>query len=214
MTENIPITISTYHEYLLEAILSLGEGLRRKGLESEIFSRYSFLMIANSLEAAANALLLDLNVESDYYEELEKLNTLMKFKTFCYFNKKKLNVGDVRFARIRDIISCRNEFVHPKPKQVDFNFDLKTNEIIFASSKTKNRNYPLYFSEIKSKHALTALEDTLSFVSWVCFDICKLKIDDGSLMLGLGSRSRTSDLTYLGEKYKIKFDQRTFGEIR
>ena len=61
MTEDSLITISTYHEYPLEAIVVLREGLQRKELEGEIFSRYSFLLIANSLEAAANALLLSLN---------------------------------------------------------------------------------------------------------------------------------------------------------
>ncbi|MFN8253749.1 MAG: hypothetical protein U0V75_17890 [Ferruginibacter sp.] len=214
MSDNSLITISTYHEYLLEAIVSLQEGLSRKGIEGEIFSRYSFLLISNSLEAAANALLLSLDFEKDYYEELEKLGTLTKFKTFCKFKNKTLPIGDIKFARIKDIISCRNEFVHPKPKRVDFIFDKGIKDYAYKTIKTKNRNYPLYFSEIKPLHVLTALDDALTFIAWICFDICKLKIKEGALMLGFGSCSWTGDITTLSLEYNLSLDQRSFGKSK
>lgn len=220
-------SISTYHEYILEAIYSLRLGVTfyenakqvpadigsdQSMLNAEINSRYSFLMISNSLESAANALLLSLNLDKEYYEELERTSTLVKFKLFCDFLGKRLDQGDIKFGRIKDIISCRNEFVHPKPRKANYRIDNSTSEIMFEVKSTKNRNYPTYFSEIKPSHVMTALEDTLIFISWVCFDICKLGIQDGALKLGFGSYASTADIDIIGNDYEIKFDKRTFGQ--
>jgi hypothetical protein len=62
-------------------------------------------------------------------------------------------------------------------------------------------------------HVLTALEDTLAFLSWVCFDTCKLEIQDGALRLGLGSFGSNADIDIIGVDNSIKFDKRTFGQI-
>lgn len=227
MTTNL-VPISTYHEYILEAIYSLRLGLsfyeRAKFVPSDVGSdnsmfiaeincRYSFLMISNSLESAANALLLSLNLEKEYYEELERTSTLVKFKLFCDFMGKRLDQSDIKFARIKDIVNCRNEFVHPKPRKANYNFDKQTSEIKFDIKSTKNRNYPLYFSEIKPQHVLTALQDAMIFLSWVCFDICKLEIQEGAYRLGLGSYGSNGDIDIIGIKHNIKFDQRTFGKV-
>ena len=226
MTTN-QTSISTYHEYILEAIYALRYGLAyyeiakqipadtgsdQSMLIAEIKSRYSFLMISNSLESAANALLLSLNLDKEYYAELERTSTLVKFKIFCDFLGKRLDQGDIKFGRIKDIINCRNEFVHPKPRKATYRIDNFNSEIKFEVKSTKNRNYPAYFSEIKPTHVLTALEDTLIFISWICFDICKLEIQDGAFKLGFGSYGSTGDIDNIGEDYEIKFDKRTFGQ--
>lgn len=219
-------SISTYHEYILEAIYSLLIGLKYYELAkrtpadvcsdnfmimAKIHSRYSFLMISNSLESAANALLLSLKLDRDYYEELERTSTLIKFQLFCEFMGYRLDRSDKKFIRIKDIVTCRNEFVHPKPRKANYKIDNECSEIKFEIKKTKSRNYPLYFNEIKPYHTLAALEDTLNFISWVCYDICKLEIKDGALRLGLGSYGSTSDLNIIELEQKIQFDKRTFG---
>jgi hypothetical protein len=75
-------TISTYHEYILEAIYCLRQGLsfcehakkvpadiesEQSMLVAEVHCRYSFVMIASSLEASANALLLSLQLDKEYF---------------------------------------------------------------------------------------------------------------------------------------------------
>lgn len=124
---------------------------------------------------------------------------------------KRLDQGDIKFGRIKDIINCRNEFVHPKPRKANYSIDGVTSEIKYDIKSTKNRNYPMYFSEIKPKHVLSALEDALTFLSWVCFDICKLETQDGAFRLGLGSYGSTADIDIIGEENQIKFDKRTLG---
>lgn len=227
MTTRNQISISTYHEYILEAICALRYGLSfnekaklvppdigsdNSMIFAEINCRYSFLMICNSLESAANALLISLKLDQEYYGELERTSTLVKFKLFCDFMGKRLDQGDIKFGRIKDIIHCRNEFVHPKPKKTDYSIDSLTSKTIYTIKSTKIRNYPIYFSEIKPKHVLTALEDTLTFLSWVCFDICKLETKDGAFRLGVGSYGSTVDIDIIGEENHIPFDKRTFGK--
>lgn len=198
MNEMFHTSISTYHEYILEAIYSLRHGLffSKKAKQvsqdigsdqsmiiAEIFCRYSFLMIANSLEAAANALLLSLDLDKLIYEKLERKKTLDKFKLFCDYSGRSLDQGDVKYARVNDVIKCRNEFVHPKPQIANYTVDSTTFYVHYNIKKTKSRTYPLYFSEIKSENVLTALQDTLAFLSWVCFDICQLNIQEGAFKI-------------------------------
>ncbi|HPJ12963.1 MAG TPA: hypothetical protein PLV00_06220 [Caldisericia bacterium] len=167
-------------------------------------------MISNSIEAAANAFLISLNFNKEYYEELERLNTLLKFQIFCDLNGKRLNQEDVKYARIKEIINCRNEFVHPKPK-INVNSTSDDSAIIYDFKKTKTRNYPLYFIMINPYQVIDALEDTLAFISWICFDICKFSIKEGAMKLGLDSTESRAEILDIGELYSRSFDRRSFG---
>lgn len=216
------ITVSTCHEYILEAIASIRFGLtfheeRDKhepsgantyGLLGDMYGRYAFIMIANSLEAAANAMLLHLKV--DNYEKLERMKTSAKFTTFCNTHNCTLDLGDVRFQRVNDIITCRNQFVHPKPRFVEYTTDVKGNEV-FAVQRTGQRSYPFYHSLISLADAVQALQDTLAFLSWMVFDICEFPIQEGAFVLGFNSYGSTADIDFVAAITKIKFDERTFG---
>lgn len=221
-------TISTYHEYINEAILALRNGLHIYNHDIEenilelgdhpiipidgvLFCRYAFLMISNSIEAAANALIFTLQKDKSLYNELERMNTLAKFEIFCEFLGKTIPKGDVRYMRLNEIIKCRNEFVHPKPRIVGYSVDDNTSELTFDVKKTSDRQYPYYFADIYPKHVITALDDTLNFISWVCFDICKFDIIDGSLRLGINSYGSCGDIIMLEGLYNLRFDKRSFG---
>ena len=220
------ISISTYHDYILEAINTLFIGLqyyecaklvpRDVGSDSSMdlanmHIRYSFLMICNSIEAAANALLKSIGLNKYYYEELERLKTLLKFQIFCDFNGKRLDQGDVKYARIKDIVLCRNEFVHPKPRKVNVSFSSGDSEVTYEVTHTKERNYPLYIKLIEPLQVIDALEDTLAFISWICFDVCSLELKKGAMMLGLDSIQSQAAILEIGEMYSKSFDRRTFG---
>ena len=103
-------------------------------------------------------------------------------------------------------------------QQIAEKYGFKTRQVIhrlfrkFDIKSKQNRNYPTYFSEIKPLHLLTALEDALTFLSWVCFDICKLEIQDGAFRLGFGSYGSTADIDIIGIENNITFDKRTFGK--
>ena len=221
-------TIDTYHEHMCEAIYALRSGLTfykdAKQTEEDDLKwgwlyrnavmqcRYAFLLAANALEAAANALLLELDTSRASYEDLEKLQTLLKFEVVCLTHGKKLDRGNALYGRVVDVVKCRNEFVHPKPRKtlVQLNADGSDMEIIVA--KTKMKGYPTAFSNFDPNHAREAIGDVLAFISWIAFDVCQYSIDDGSLRLGFGSRRSTGDVTILAHEYG--FDTRSFGETQ
>jgi hypothetical protein len=118
-------SISTFHEYFDEAVSSIHIGLKLFHGDQHISlglmnCRYGILMLCNSLESAANGLLLSVNLGDRLFEELEKVTTMAKYEIFCELNGRKLDRSDIKFARIKEIISYRNEFVHPKPRLVNY----------------------------------------------------------------------------------------------
>ena len=217
--------ISTYHEYVLEGSFSLRIGLtnitKSYNISDEIEKetlvnianlncRYSFLMFANALEAAANALLMHSTQDKSLYFDLEKQKTLLKFRIFCKLHGKELNISDQRYNNIKELIQVRNEFVHPKPKDVEFVDEKDLLNLELNTKKTKSKTYPLYFGEINEQHAIEALKDILDFIAWVCFDICELPIGDGALILGLGTVCGNNDIEHISRMVNTEFDYRTF----
>jgi hypothetical protein len=136
MSENHKITIDTYHEYMCEAFFALRSSLSSLDsaqtceeddsqgywlcVDANMQCRYSFLLAANSLEAAANAMLLNLDTTPSLYYDLEKLPTLLKFEFLCMSLGKRLDRGNDLYAKIKEVVRCRNEFVHPKPRKATF----------------------------------------------------------------------------------------------
>ncbi len=148
------ITIDTYHEQMCEALCALRSGLRfyenasqleeddlEKGdlyLDAGMQCRYAFLLAANALEAAANALLLELDSSRALYEDLERLQTLLKFEVVCLAHGKKLDRGNALYGGIVDVVKCRNEFVHPKPRKTWVELTQDGSDVEISVSKTKN----------------------------------------------------------------------------
>jgi len=218
--------ISTYHEYMNEGAYSLRSAhtllvkvkeMDKGGIDStgsrtsaDLQSRYAFLMFANALEAAANALLLELHLPDESYKELEKLNTLSKIFLFSDIKGCPADRGNHLINFIKEIINCRNEFVHPKPSMVEV--DLSEAKPVLLTKKTKSKNYPLYFTEINFDHAIEALKDILSFLSWIVFDTCKYKLEEGAWAIGFNAYGSTGDIEIIGAESGIKFDLRTFSK--
>lgn len=220
-------TIATYHEYIKEGIVSLklahiyqrqaeindkaGKSSRNLQLSVALHSRYSFLMFANSIEAAANAFLRDLYLADESYENLEKLGTLAKIFLYCDLNDTPADKGNHLCNHVKEIINCRNEFVHPKPTEVDV--DLSNGKAVLLTKKTKVKSYPMYFREISFSLALEALKDVLSFLAWITFDICKHSLEDGVFTIGYDIfDGNTKVIESLQKDLNIKFDLRTFGK--
>jgi len=163
-------------------------------------------MIVNSLESAANSLLH--SISDDVYKENEQKPTMDKFKLFCKLNGIQLCISDIRYQSINELIICRNEFVHPKPRKEAYNIQTDSFNVI----RTSKKRYPLYYSEIQPKQIIHALEGTLSFLASICNDLCKFEVKEGALKLGFNSYGSTADIEWIGYNYQIQFDHRTFGK--
>ena len=123
-------------------------------------------------------------------------------------DNRNFDRSDIRYAKIKDVVKCRNEFIHPKPTYVSLNLNEKNN-IEFAVKKTKTSNFPLYLSLFEPLHAKYAINDILSFMGWIVFDICDYDLEKGSMLIGNGSVAKSGEVLIAGDKYG--FDLRPFG---
>jgi hypothetical protein len=225
MNDNFKAGINYYSEFMCEAIssyliaekyfeLSRNVPPERDLEKSNHYSsanynaRYAFLTAANALESAANALILGMDIGRSLYDELEKLSTLLKYEVFCISNGKRIDRSNSLYAKIKDVVKCRNEFVHPKPLHVNIRTN-ENDEIKFGVKRTKTRNYPLYISLFEPGHVQYAIRDILSFIAWVVFDICAYNIKEGALIIGNNTVSTTGAVSIAGDQYE--FDLRSFG---
>ena len=225
--EDARIQIDTYHGHMCEAIKSARSYFSLKEHagkcrpddpdrhnlmeDSGMQCRYAFLMATNSLEAAANALLKGLDISHALYGDLEKLSTLLKFEVVCIASGKKLDRDRDFFGRIKEIVRCRNEFVHPKPSLVPCGLAGDSKTLEPQLRRTKSRGYPLALEYLTPEHTKDAIGDILAFLSWVVFDICQCGIRDGAMALGCKSLCLSGDIDLFAREYG--FDIRTFGQI-
>ena len=219
--------ISTFHEYAAEAIFAIGQGLdiicrnnpeekfcdylTNRDISCEINYRYAFLMISNSLEAAANAMILAVLIHDDVYKNIEKKDLLHKIDFFCKRKEVSFDKGSHKAALISEIIDCRNEFVHPKPKHSIAMLNKQSGVIEYDIKRTGTRKYPLYFSEMQLRDTLNALKDSLDFISWIVFDLCKYPLKDGALLIGYNSFGHIGTLLEINNSFKLDLDLRCFG---
>lgn len=222
----MPIPIDTYHGHICEAIKTLrssflllshaqeqmDDGPSKHELleDAGMQCRYAFLLAANALEAAGNALLLGLETSRALYDDLEKLPTLLKFEVVCMAEGKRLDRGHHSYGLIKEIVQCRNEFVHPKPRMAPYEPDGVESTLGVEVSRTKSRRYPKTFEFVIPEDAKNAIGDILGFLGWVLFDICEFGIEDGSMRLGRDSRVVTGDAVLFADEFG--FDARTFGQ--
>lgn len=224
MKEILEITIDTFYEYMDESfgVLSIANNLkeddeRNPGDPNSAFyrpneymvsrlSRYSFLLSSMALESGANALIKKISNTNSMYEDYEKLPTLLKYETFCMYNGKIIDRGNTKYQNVKNIIYCRNEFVHPKPREAKV-LTSENGELLVSSKENKN-NYPVYLNFIMLDHSISAIGDIANFTSWILFDLCRFEIEDGCLTLGLDTYSSTGSMDKI---WNIKnFDRRVF----
>jgi len=223
---NASISIATYHEYILEGIYSLRLGLLAMraarvedqdtdpsgaGVVANLHFRYSFLMNCMALESAANALLIDVDPSGGAYKDYERKPLIEKFKHYCKLKSRDLDSSDEQLERIKRLIESRHEFVHPKPRKGACTDDGEVSENVGEGKDIPDHYYPKYFGLIGEQQALRALQDTVAFLSWLCFDVCGLRIEEGAYALGLGSFGSTADLDFVSEENNLELDTRTFG---
>lgn len=134
-----------------------------------------------------------MEISKSLYNDIEKLGTPLKFELFCILNNKKFDRDNFLYAKIKDVVRCRNEFVHPKPKDVDYQIN-ENDDIELLVTKTKTGNYPLYISLFEPGNVKLALSDMLSFLAWIVFDICGYNLKDGSFLIRNKVVSTSADI--------------------
>ncbi len=214
-------TIDIMNEFGIHSV-STKEIARREGItEAAIFKHYPkkndlYIAVLNYFSKYDNdiyqtvklkqlnpidAIIYYVDLYSSYFQSYPALTAISH-------SLDELRYNTALDEKVKEIINCRNEFVHPKPKSVEV--DLSGEEAVLLTKTTKSKKYPLYFSEIKFEHSIEALKATLDFLAWVCFDICKYDLEEGSAIIGFNSISSTADIDIIAAETNYKFDLRTF----
>ena len=91
---------------------------------------------------------------------------------------RRIDRGDDRYAKIRQVIRCRNDFVHPKGLSVQI-----LNSDKAEARLSGGREYPIAFDFIELNQVVLMIGDILRFVAWVVFDICEFSPSAGAKLI-------------------------------
>ena len=84
------------------------------------FARASIIAAALSVECAANCLIHSLELSAALRIELDKLPALAKIETYLLLSHfGALNRGRLEVQQMKELISARNEYVHPKVTKIE-----------------------------------------------------------------------------------------------
>lgn len=107
-------------ELLADAIVQYRESNRTDdSFVMNRFARASILASALSVECVANCLLISLDTSSRLSDELDRMSPLSKIEVYLKLKSRPaLDRGNLKVSKIADLISARNDFVHPKVKGI------------------------------------------------------------------------------------------------
>lgn len=84
------------------------------------YARASIIAAALSVECAANCLINSLDLTAHLRAELDKMPVLAKIETYLVLSDfGPLDRGRIEVQRVKELISARNDYVHPKVTTID-----------------------------------------------------------------------------------------------
>lgn len=139
-----------------------------------MYVRSAILHCALALEAAANACLDFLDLQKGAHEDFDKLQTLGKFDVFLSHIApgKRIDREHNLVRPIRNLISCRNTYVHSKVLTEEVNGQqivLKTWEPL-GLPKNQSHWQPI--------HAVKVFTVTADFLNYFFFELCPFRYDN------------------------------------
>jgi hypothetical protein len=141
--------------------------------EHKMYIRSAIIHCALALEAAANACLDVLRLQKGTHEEYDKLQTLAKFDLFLskFAPGKGLDREHVLVRPIRNLLTCRNTYVHSKV------FLEEADEKIIQLKSWEPLGLPKNQHYWQAIHAVKALTVTSDFLNFLFFEICHFNYD-------------------------------------
>jgi hypothetical protein len=175
--------------------------------DAGVFARYAFLLACNAFENCAFSLLESCDqLDTSLLDELERLRTLTKFELFALANGTTLPRGDERFGKAKQVVRCRNDFVHPKGLQITIAEDGKA-----VGREAGPREYPLAFDFIEIDHVIEMIGDILRFVAWVVCDLSDHELSEGAKLINGEMKWWTAD--FHTAKSQWNYDLRSLGDF-
>lgn len=164
-------------------------------------ARSSILNAIFSLEAAANCFLESYETSKHLFKAFEKFGVLEKYEFLLSIksNGVSFDRGRIEIQKIKELISLRNAYVHPKslkstPKYTQID---STYEYSYKSPITQYLEIPEDSNEWNSNHAKIVINAVADFLSIFLIDLCQLTPREATQFL--------CDENYEDNQYKIMF---------
>lgn len=149
------------------------------------YARQAIVLASLAIECAANCVLAETKMAAILRKDIEKMASLSKLDACLHLRGCKLDRGRIEVQKAAELISARNDFVHPKIQSLSMEFHSMVNEadrvllnmggeITYYPALNIPRRADLW----RSDHSLLAIQALLDFVAYI-FDL--LSIDDAEL---------------------------------
>ena len=183
-------------ELVTDVIYHIRDGSSDNGFSQHKHSRAAVIARAMAVESCANCLLDALKLPSRSASDLERLPTMTKLDVCLRLRTsdcKCIDRGDSRVAKVAELISIRNDFVHPKRQTLtaEWGVDSSTPEgykiqFDYSDKLHEQLKIPKTGLHWNSSHARAAAEATFSFFDFLFRDL--LEADVGTVYDLVGSR--------------------------
>lgn len=85
---------------------------------AEKATRASIIASAIAFECASNCAIADIGTNKSFLNSIDKLDSLAKFELVAKINGKDFDSGNSRVAAMRELMTLRNSYVHPKLNKI------------------------------------------------------------------------------------------------
>lgn len=144
---------------------------------AEKSTRASIVTSAIAFECASNCVLSTIDSSSSFLNSIDKLDSLSKFELVAKINGKEFKPGNSRVAAMKELITLRNSYVHPKlnkiPIEVESITEKKEHHIVNLSLGGKiltnldiDKSSKFWFP----KDAYKMLKKCTEFYNWYFID--------------------------------------------
>ncbi len=164
-------------------------------------ARWSFISTCLALEAAGNKALQALPISAKSHDSFERLRPIEKYELYALYRGKHNFRSDNRVAKIQEIMTARNRYVHPKSKPIPLSSFEKGLDIL--TSPSKHLRLPSHFSMVSFEHARDSLMAALDFEAWFFIDYCGLSHTDTIKLLTDFEDINSGDLISAHEQFNL-----------
>ena len=146
------------------------------------------IMSSLLLETAANTCIEFMDLDKQFFLEVDRLPITTKFDFFLRtrFRDRKLDRSKHQFQILKELISVRNMFVHPKTKYITWNverFDDDTATLSTDLDKTNLLKVAMNPDFWDTEDALSVMHGVHIFLKFFFHDMCKFNPKQVSSLL-------------------------------
>lgn len=173
------------------------------------FSRAAIINSVLMLESSANCCIYQLDLQSRYFSDIDKLPVLSKFEFYLQRvnAENTLDRGATIIQKANELIGVRNLLVHPKPYKSQYR-KIEENQFSIDLGETQFLKLPRSFLLCKHQYALDGFKAAMSFLNFFFLSLCSYNFHKvNNILLGDEVEStHLHDWIQIHEKWDVDVD--------